>query len=106
MGREMMKRKLAALAPQQVRLQINNQVKTISNKQTVLEAANNLFGENIPFNCRAGICGACEVKLVRGGQRGAPQREKACWTPVEEKMRVITLNNEMMHWRQATADEG
>jgi len=88
-----------------VRLQINNQVKTISNKQTVLEAANNLFGENIPFNCRAGICGACEVKITKGGQRIA-NREKACWTLVEEKMRVVTLNNEMMHWRQATADEG
>ena len=33
--------------------------------QTVLEAAE-LAGQDLPFECRSGVCGQCKVKLIRG----------------------------------------
>jgi ferredoxin-NADP reductase len=33
--------------------------------QTVLEAAD-LAGQDLPFECRSGVCGQCKVKLLRG----------------------------------------
>lgn len=96
--RAAMQARLQKIPPKQVKVQINNQTKMIHSQQTVLEAANGLYGEKIPFNCRAGICGACEA-LWNG------QRIKTCYTPVEDGMRIVTLDHEMMMWRQGTADE-
>lgn len=96
--RQLMVRKLAALPEKQVRVQINNQTLEVSQKNTILDVANTVFGENIPFNCRAGICGACEA-TVNG------KREKTCYTPVTNGMRVVTLDKAMEMWRQGTADE-
>jgi len=96
--RQMMVRKLAALPEKKVKVQINNQTLEVSQKNTILDVANTVFGENIPFNCRAGICGACEA-TVNG------KREKTCYTPVKQGMRVVTLDKAMEMWRQGTADE-
>mmetsp|Transcript_63422 Transcript_63422/g.151329 ORF Transcript_63422/g.151329 Transcript_63422/m.151329 type:complete len:116 (+) Transcript_63422:95-442(+) len=96
--RAAMQAKLKKIPPCQVKVQINNQTKMIHSQQTILDAAYNDFGEKIPFNCKAGICGACEVLHNR-------QRIKSCYTPVSDGMRIVTLDREMEMWRQGTADE-
>mmetsp|Transcript_1497 Transcript_1497/g.3190 ORF Transcript_1497/g.3190 Transcript_1497/m.3190 type:complete len:116 (-) Transcript_1497:213-560(-) len=96
--RAAMQAQLKQIPPRQVKVQINNQTKMVHSQQTVLEAAHNIFGERIPFNCRAGICGACEAKLGN-------ERIRTCYTPVKDGMRIVTLDKEMEHWRQGTADE-
>mmetsp|Transcript_107389 Transcript_107389/g.346582 ORF Transcript_107389/g.346582 Transcript_107389/m.346582 type:complete len:116 (+) Transcript_107389:87-434(+) len=96
--RAAMQAQLKKIPLRQVKVQINNTVKMVSSQQTVLEAAHKLFGEKIPHNCRAGICGACEAKWNG-------KTIKTCYTPVQDGMRIVTLDREMMHWRQGTADE-
>mmetsp|Transcript_73227 Transcript_73227/g.156892 ORF Transcript_73227/g.156892 Transcript_73227/m.156892 type:complete len:116 (+) Transcript_73227:113-460(+) len=96
--RAAMQAQLKKIPPKQVKVQINNQTKMVHSQQTVLEAAYKDFGEKIPFNCRAGICGACEALENR-------KRFKTCYTPVKEGMKVVTLDREMEMWRQGTADE-
>ena len=39
--------------------------KPVSASQTVLEASEDL-GVDIPYDCRAGICGQCKTKLLAG----------------------------------------
>lgn len=96
--RAAMQAQLKQIPPRQVKVQINNDTKMVHSQQTVLEAAHNIFGSKIPFNCRAGICGACEA-LWNG------KRIKTCYTPVQDGMRIVTLDYEMEMWRQGTADE-
>eukprot|EP00929_Paragymnodinium_shiwhaense_P036804 TRINITY_DN19692_c0_g1_i1.p2 TRINITY_DN19692_c0_g1~~TRINITY_DN19692_c0_g1_i1.p2 ORF type:complete len:116 (-),score=34.68 TRINITY_DN19692_c0_g1_i1:257-604(-) len=96
--RAAMQAQLKKIRPQEVKVQINNQVKHVHSQQTILEAALKDFGEKIPYNCRADICGACEVIIDK-------KRVRACYTPVKEGMRIVTLDREMMQWRQGTADE-
>mmetsp|Transcript_24531 Transcript_24531/g.69964 ORF Transcript_24531/g.69964 Transcript_24531/m.69964 type:complete len:116 (+) Transcript_24531:87-434(+) len=96
--RAAMQAQLNRIPPRQVKVQINNLTKMVHSQQTILDAAHNHFDEKIPFNCRAGICGACEAKWNG-------QRVKTCYTPVQDGMRIITLDKEMEHFRQGTADE-
>eukprot|EP00397_Hematodinium_sp_SG-2012_P057971 GEMP01072951.1.p1 GENE.GEMP01072951.1~~GEMP01072951.1.p1 ORF type:complete len:115 (+),score=6.22 GEMP01072951.1:127-471(+) len=86
------------LAKHKVFALINNTTKMVKQNQTILQAAHREFGEKIPYNCQAGICGACEAK-IQG------KLVKLCYTPVKDGVRVVTLNHEMMMWRQGTADE-
>lgn len=81
-----------------LKVQINNDTKMVSSQQTVLESSIKDFEIRIPYNCRAGICGACEA-LHQG------QRIKTCYTPVKDGMRIVTLDHEMNMLRQGTADE-
>eukprot|EP00439_Symbiodinium_sp_Y106_P019308 s5875_g2.t1 len=76
-----------------VQVQINNETKMVFSQQTVLESSINDFGLRIPYNCRAGICGACEA-LHQGS------RIKTCYTPVKDGMRIVTLDHEMNMLRQ------
>jgi len=96
--RAAMQAKLKKIPPKQIKVQINNDTKMVHSQQTVLESAYKDFGEKIPYNCRAGICGACEA-LHLG------KRIRTCYTPVSDGMRIVTLDREMMQWRQGTADE-
>mmetsp|Transcript_41189 Transcript_41189/g.74438 ORF Transcript_41189/g.74438 Transcript_41189/m.74438 type:complete len:116 (+) Transcript_41189:135-482(+) len=96
--RAAMQAQLKKIPLRQVKVQINNETKMVSSQQTILEAAYAHFGERIPYNCRAGICGACEVLHNR-------KRIKSCYTPVADGMRIVTLDKEMEMWRQGTADE-
>lgn len=43
----------------------SSQITEVADGQTLLEAAEEL-GVSIPFDCRAGICGQCKTKLLRG----------------------------------------
>merc|ERR1719499_670703 len=95
--RAAMQAKLKKIAPKEVKLQINNTTKMVFSQQTVLESSYNNFNEKIPYNCRAGICGACEA-LYNG------KRIRTCYVPVKDGMRIVTLDREMMQWRQGTAD--
>lgn len=61
-----MKQKLAKITPKEVKLQVNNDTKMVLNNQTILESCYKNFKKKVPFNCRAGICGACEAKVARG----------------------------------------
>ncbi|CAK9039414.1 unnamed protein product [Durusdinium trenchii] len=81
-----------------VQVQINNETKMVFSQQTILESSIKDFAMRIPFNCRAGICGACEA-LHQG------KRVKTCYTPVKDGMRIVTLDHEMNMLRQGTADE-
>jgi succinate dehydrogenase/fumarate reductase-like Fe-S protein len=85
------------IKPESVTIQLNNSQVSCKANQTVLEVAqqNKL---RIPFNCRAGICGACET-FING------KVEKACYTLVKEKMYVVEKSKEMSHWRQNMSDE-
>jgi len=96
--RAAMQAQLKKIPPREVKVQINNQVKMVSSQQTILESALKDFGTKIPYNCRADICGACEVLIDK-------KRVRSCYTPVKDNMRVVTLDREMMQWRQGTADE-
>eukprot|EP00448_Togula_jolla_P018877 CAMPEP_0170570874 /NCGR_PEP_ID=MMETSP0224-20130122/1353_1 /TAXON_ID=285029 /ORGANISM="Togula jolla, Strain CCCM 725" /LENGTH=115 /DNA_ID=CAMNT_0010893201 /DNA_START=70 /DNA_END=417 /DNA_ORIENTATION=+ len=96
--RAAMQAQLKKIPPGQVKVQINNATKMVSSQQTILEASIKDFQERIPYNCRAGICGACEA-LWQG------KRVKTCYTPVQDGMRIVTLDKEMEMWRQGTADE-
>ena len=105
---QLMKAKLKALAPKMVTLQINNETKQVSNQQTILESAFKDFKKKVPFNCRAGICGACEAKVAINGANDPNAKYemvKICYTPVEDGMRVLTLDQAMQNFRQGTADE-
>mmetsp|Transcript_89651 Transcript_89651/g.231360 ORF Transcript_89651/g.231360 Transcript_89651/m.231360 type:complete len:121 (+) Transcript_89651:77-439(+) len=101
--RAAMQAQLKRLPPKQIKVQINNKTMMVSNQQTVLEAAYNNFDCKIPYNCRAGICGACEAKAY--GSTFTGERIKTCYTPVKDGMRIVTLDQEMEQFRQGTADE-
>lgn len=96
--RAAMQAQLKKIPLRQVKVQINNDTKMVSSQQTVLESSIKDFEIRIPYNCRAGICGACEA-LHQG------QRIKTCYTPVKDGMRIVTLDHEMNMLRQGTADE-
>uniref|UniRef100_A0A6U9L3Y5 2Fe-2S ferredoxin-type domain-containing protein n=1 Tax=Oxyrrhis marina TaxID=2969 RepID=A0A6U9L3Y5_OXYMA len=88
---------LQKVQPAQVRVQINNTVYTVDSRQTVLDVArkNKL---KIPFNCRAGICGACEAKIDG-------EYAKTCYTIVKDGMHVVEKSAELQNWRQNCSDE-
>eukprot|EP00442_Polarella_glacialis_P006272 CAMPEP_0115085028 /NCGR_PEP_ID=MMETSP0227-20121206/21669_1 /TAXON_ID=89957 /ORGANISM="Polarella glacialis, Strain CCMP 1383" /LENGTH=117 /DNA_ID=CAMNT_0002474063 /DNA_START=74 /DNA_END=427 /DNA_ORIENTATION=- len=98
--RAAMQAQLQRIPKREVKVQINNETKMVSSQQTVLEAALKDFGMSgkIQYNCRAGICGACEVLHNK-------VRIKSCYTPVQDGMRIVTLSHEMNMLRQGTADE-
>ena len=89
--------KIAATKPELVSIQINNKVYQEPANQTVLQVARK-HGLRIPFNCRAGICGACEA-IIDG------QVAKSCYTPIRNKMYVVERKAEMSNWRQNMGDE-
>eukprot|EP00747_Dinoflagellata_sp_TGD_P196954 gnl/TRDRNA2_/TRDRNA2_67738_c0_seq1.p2 gnl/TRDRNA2_/TRDRNA2_67738_c0~~gnl/TRDRNA2_/TRDRNA2_67738_c0_seq1.p2 ORF type:complete len:115 (-),score=31.85 gnl/TRDRNA2_/TRDRNA2_67738_c0_seq1:85-429(-) len=95
--RAQMQQKLKQIPPKQVKVQINNTTLMVHSQQTVLEASTQ-FGVNIPHNCRAGICGACEANW-------GDKKIRTCWTPVKDGMRIVTFDHMMERVRQATADE-
>ena len=104
----MMQAKLKAIPPKMITLQINNETKKVSNQQTILESSFKDFKKKVPFNCRAGICGACEANVARNGAtdpNAKYEMTKICYTPVEDGMRVLTLDQAMQNFRQGTADE-
>lgn len=92
-----MQSKLAATKPDLVSIQINNKVYQEPANQTVLQVARK-HGVRIPFNCRAGICGACEATIDGSIQ-------KCCYTPIKDKMHVVERAAEMSNWRQNMSDE-
>mmetsp|Transcript_13082 Transcript_13082/g.14292 ORF Transcript_13082/g.14292 Transcript_13082/m.14292 type:complete len:116 (+) Transcript_13082:85-432(+) len=96
--RAAMQAQLKKIPLRQVKVQINNDTKMVSSQQTILESSIKDFDIRIPYNCRAGICGACEA-LHQG------KRVKTCYTPVKDGMRIVTLDHEMNMLRQGTADE-
>jgi len=96
--RAAMARKLAAMSSTPVKVQINNDTKMVAGNQTLLTAAHKDFKVKVPYNCQAGICGACHAK-ING------EIVKLCYTPVYDGARIVTLDFEMMMWRQGTADE-
>jgi ferredoxin len=89
--------KLGSIKPDLVSIQINNNVYKEPANQTVLQVARK-HGVKIPFNCRAGICGACEA-IIDG------RIEKSCYTPIKDRMHVIQRQAEMSNWRQNMSDE-
>ena len=56
------------------------------------------------FNCRAGICGACETE-VADGPNGEYKVTRICYQPVRDGARILTPDQKMMNFRQGTADE-
>merc|ERR1711874_601537 len=96
--RAKMQAHLKKIPPKQVKVQINNDTKMVHSQQTVLESAYKDFKVRIPYNCRAGICGACEAKW-------GMKQIRTCYTPVKNGMRILTLDRVMMNFRQGTADE-
>ena len=95
--RAFLKWKLDSIKPNMVSIQINNKVYQEPANQTVLQVARK-HGYKIPFNCRAGICGACEAN-ING------KIEKSCYTLIEDKMHVVQRQAEMSNWRQNMSDE-
>lgn len=89
--------KLGNTKPDPVSIQINNKVFEEPANQTVLQVARK-HGVRIPFNCRAGICGACEA-IIDG------RIQKSCYTPIKDKMHVVERAAEMSNWRQNMSDE-
>lgn len=87
-----------------VTVQVNNATKKVRSQQTILEACELDFKKKVPFNCRAGICGACEAKVAVGPE-GSYKMTRICYTPVQEGTRVLTLDHIMQSFRQGTADE-
>jgi len=101
---KMMQARLQQIKPGLVKMQVNNDTKEVNSQQTILEACHKDFKKKVPFNCRAGICGACEAKVAHG-VHGEFKMTKICYEPVAEGLRVLTLDQEMMNFRQGTADE-
>jgi predicted molibdopterin-dependent oxidoreductase YjgC len=95
--RAWMKARLAQIKPDVISIQINNKVYKEPANQTVLQVARK-HGLKIPFNCQAGICGACEA-IIDG------KIQKSCYTVVEDKMHVVQKSAEMSNWRQNMSDE-
>ena len=88
---------LARTQPDMISIQINNKLYQEPANQTVLQVARK-NGYKIPFNCQAGICGACEA-IING------KVEKSCFTLVKDKMHVVQKQAEMSNWRQNMGDE-
>ena len=80
-----------------VQLQLNNKIVQVPGNATVLQAARS-HGLKIPYNCRAGICGACEATIDG-------ETKKSCYTLVKHNMYVVEKSAGMSHWRQNMSDE-
>ncbi|CAD7938721.1 unnamed protein product [Amoebophrya sp. A25] len=102
--RKLMQWQLSRVKPEMVTVQVNNDVKRVHSQQTLLQSCHKDFKKKVPFNCRAGICGACEAQVAYG-PLGKFSQEKLCYTPVKDGVRVLTLDQAMMNFRQGTADE-
>jgi len=95
--RAYLQHQLRSIKPDIVSIQINNKIYKEPANQTVLQVARK-HGYKIPFNCQAGICGACEA-IIDG------KIQKSCYTPIKDKMHVIQRQAEMSNWRQNMRDE-
>jgi len=95
--RAWMQAHLKGIKPDIISIQINNTVYKEPANQTVLQVARK-NGVRIPFNCQAGICGACEA-IIDG------KLQKSCYTPIKDSMHVVLKSNEMSNWRQNMSDE-
>jgi len=99
-----MEAKLKTIPAAMVEVQVNNDTMKVNSQQTILAACIKDFKKKVPFNCRAGICGACEAK-VWNDSTNKFDLVKICYEPVKDGMRVLTLDHEMNMLRQGTADE-
>lgn len=95
--RLLLQQRLSRINPDMVSIQINNKIYQEEANQTVLQVARKR-GYKIPFNCQAGICGACEA-IIDG------KIEKICYTVIRDKMHVVQKQAEMSNWRQNMSDE-